>query len=723
MRKLHQTFLLSALALACQTASAQTLYAPTSNEYSWSTTVSQLGMLGIHSRGILGQGVLVALLDTGINLSNPEFRDNSRVLTGYNAVDGSSDVSDTNGHGTHTSGILGAPGNGTGMYGVAPAATLLMVKVFNGGTASSTSINRGIDYAVSRGARVLNMSLGATTPTGDTALRLAAASNNTVIVVAAGNEAQRNPNWPSRYAKEAWANGTILAVGAVDANKRITSFSNRAGDTAQYYLVAPGVNIISSYNGGYAYLTGTSMAAPAVSGAAALVSGYWPYLRANQVAAILLNTADDLGAPGVDAVYGRGMLNVNRALSPIGSYTYRVNSGSKITVPLSTPGVMSSQPQVSTPSAFQGLTTEVFDEYGRNFTSDEGAALAARSVMTVDSILGRPNRMLDAAELTLASGTSLLRMQSRQTQVQHAGGSDALGMSGEPWNHTRQTDASMMRVQLASGHAFSAGDGGLSGMSLGLMGSGMATRLTGADSVLGNPLLNFSPRHQFAALSSPLGMGWTARLGLARAKADTAAAGDVNLMELAYEGHGRALNLSAGQLVEQGMLGGYSKPVMGLNQQTGTSGMTISGAWALGAHWTLTGAFSQTLTAAPSAQGLLINATKVTAQSYGVGLVRGDTWREGDRLSLTLNAPLRARNGQLSYSVVTGVTEEGEPVYGTHTVKLAPAGQEWLTETRYATRLSNGASLSAVAALRINPDHDVNAKPQIALGVRYNQGF
>jgi subtilisin family serine protease len=93
-----------------------------------------------------------------------------------------------------------------------------------------------------------------------------------LIVVAAGNDALANPVWPARFAKEAWANNQVIAVGAVDANHRIASFSNRAGDTAAWFLVAPGVDIVSSYvNGQYVYMSGTSMATPVVSGAAALV--------------------------------------------------------------------------------------------------------------------------------------------------------------------------------------------------------------------------------------------------------------------------------------------------------------------------------------------------------------------------------------------------------------------------------------------------------------------
>jgi hypothetical protein len=533
-----------------------------------------------------------------------------------------------------------------------------------------------------------------------------------------------------------------LAVGAVDANKRLASFSNKAGDTAQFYLVAPGVNIISSYNTGYAYLSGTSMAAPAVSGAAALVTGYWPYLRANQVASILLNTADDLGAPGVDAVYGHGLLNVNRALSPIGSYIYRAATGGRVTVALNTPGVASSQPRVTTPSAFNGLRTQVFDEYGRNFSSDEGAALAARSSMTVDGVLGRADRMLDAADQLLANGAHLIRLQSRQNDMARVTQADLQGamhgdlqghmhgQSGEPWNHISHVDASLLMLQIPGGPTLSAGDGGLSSMSLGLMGSSVATRLSGTEGVLGNPLLGFAPAHQFAAVSLPVGGHWAARLGAARSQAPAhagprqAASGDVNLVELGYDNGVQALSISSGQLTEQGLLGGYSSAVMGLGQQTGTAGLTLSGAWLLDAHWALTGAISQTHTAAPQATGLLTSASTISARGWGLGLVRSDTWRSGDRLSLSLNAPLRARSGTLNYSVVNSVDEQGNPIYGTHSVNLAAgSAQEWLTEARYVTRLSQDATLSAVAAWRVHPDHDAQAPAQIAIGLRYKLSF
>jgi len=719
MKRSH-FFALTALSMACMAATGQTLFKPTTGEYNWSTSVMQLGMKGVHGKGILGQGVVVGVLDTGLNLANPEFKGNTRVMTGYNAVTGSTDVTDTLGHGTHVAGIIGAPGNGTGMYGVAPGVTILPVKVFNGSTAASTSIDRGLAYAQSKGARVINLSLGANSPTGDAGLRRVAASNTAVVVASAGNDGLANPGWPARYAKEAWAGGTIIAVGAVDANKKLASFSNKAGDTAQFYLVAPGVNIISSYSTGYAYMSGTSMAAPAVSGAAALVTGYWPYLKANQVAAILLNTTDDLGAPGVDAVYGRGLLNVNRALSPIGSFTYKTATGVNTTIALTGKSVVSVQPKVTTPSAFSGLSTEVFDEYGRNFTSDEGAMLSGRSQMTLDSALGRTDRLLDTAEQVLPDGSRFMRLQMRAGSVQAEQARNGSRLAGTQ----APAQASLVGMQLASGYGFSAGDGGLGGMALGLMGSNLGANLTGADSVLANPLLGFAPQHRFAALSAPLVGGWSSRWATVQsAPVVNAASADVNVLELMHQGRFHAFNISAGQMREQGLLGGYSNAVAGLAQQTGTFGVTLSGALNLSAQWTLAGAYTTSRTKAPQASGLLVGATDIQADAFGLGLVKADTWRQGDRWSFTLNAPLRASSGTLTYSVVTGVDENGVASYGTHAVNLRATAREMLAETRYVTRLSPNSTLSAVMSWRHHPDNDASAADQVVVGTRFDLLF
>lgn len=715
--RLFQAIWLTPVALATSVltqAQAQSVYNPSLNEYNNSTSVVQLGIRSVHSQGILGTGVVVAVLDTGLNLNNPEFKGNKRVRTGYNAVTGKTDVTDTLGHGTHVAGIIAAGANGSGMYGVAPGATILPVKVFSGSSASSRDIDRGLLYASSQGAKVINLSLGASGPTGSAGLSSVAATNNTLVLAAAGNEGGANPIWPARYAKEAWANGTIIAVGAVDANKNLASFSNKAGDTANFYLVAPGVNIISTYSSGYAYMSGTSMATPAVSGAAALLFGYWPYLKANQVSAILLNTTDDLGAPGIDAVYGRGMLNVNRALSPQGSYSYKASNGKTVSIALSSKVTTAAQPRVSSPSSFSGLRTEVFDDYGRNYTSEEGAALSVRSQMTLDSLLGRSDQLLDVAEKALPDGSTVSSLRA------------APALAGtRPAAHA----ISMVRWQWADGRSVTAGEGGMAAMGLGLAGSSFAGRIGSLEGMLAQPLTQFAPHHRFVAVGMPLAAGWSARVASVRGQsalgtAQALASGDLQLVEFTHQGRLHALNVSMGKLNEQGLLGGYSSGALGLAQNTRSQGVTFSGALALTRDWTVAGSYTTGHTAAPQASGLLLAGTAIRSDAWGVGLVKSGLLNRHDRFSLSVQAPLRARSGSLNYSVVEGVNpDDGSPIYGAHTVNLRPAKREMVAELRYVTPLSATSNLTAVAAWRQHPDHDAAAAAQTALGVRYQLSF
>lgn len=705
-----------AAALCCQSGRGQA-FNPAPSETSRSTTVQRLNLEDPHSRGILGLGAVIAVLDSGLNLSNAEFSGNSRIATGYNAVYGSGDITDTMGHGTHVTGIIAASANGQGMYGVAPLATIVPVKIFNGSLAYSSDIDRGLIHARNVGARVVNLSIGGTSPTGESALRVVTATGNMLIVVAAGNNSAANPVWPARYAAQPWASGNIIAVGAVDSSNRLWSLSNKAGDTANWYLVAPGTSIYSTYGSSYAYMTGTSMAAPAVSGAAGLLFGYWPYLKASQVAQILLNTADDLGAPGVDAVYGHGLLNVSRALAPVGSYTYKASNGAKVTILLNGKSVISTSPRISTPSAFSGLTTQVFDEYGRNYTSDEGAQLNTQTVMTADSLVGQTNYAVDAAESVLADGSRLLAWTGQTTRVDDT--------RNQPrWNHLpANSAASALSLRQADGRAYAFGTGGTANTALGLMNSRFGPALGAADHLVAHPLTGFAPNHRFAALSMPLGQGWSLTSSLINSSATDSASANIQLGELTKQAANYAVNLSYGAMAEHGLLGGYSNAALGLAQHTSTQGLTLSAAYAMSADWTVAGSYSMAHTGAPQASGILEGGTGIRSNGYAFGVVKANTWRTGDRWSFTLNAPLRAQSGNLVYSVVDHVDDDGEAVYAQHVVNLKGTARELVAETRYLLRLSDTASITAAAALRMHADHEASAPTQRVIALRYTLKF
>jgi hypothetical protein len=275
----------------------------------------------------------------------------------------------------------------------------------------------GLDYSRAQGARVVNMSLGWTgsayLPVQQALQRSVGA--NQVVVVAAGNESAANPSWPARYASQSWANGQIIAVGAVDANNRLASFSNKAGDAMNFYLVAPGVNILSTIppniaglSGStpwYAYLSGTSMATPYVSGAVALIESYWPQLKASQVASILFTTATDLGATGVDAVYGRGLINVEKAMQPIGTTAVPTTSGSKTTSTtkmIASPVVKGRMREAADAGAFR---TIMVDSYNRDYQIDLGSAVTSAPSLTLSQLFSSMDAKLRYGAVQTGNGT------------------------------------------------------------------------------------------------------------------------------------------------------------------------------------------------------------------------------------------------------------------------------------------------------------------------------
>ena len=253
--------------------------------------------------------VTVAVIDQGIDSNHPDLK--SRLLPSYNAVNpmnqGTPDF-----HGTHVAGIIAAnKNNGSGGYGVNPNAKILPIDVFDRDWgASDYSIAQGILYAVEKGAKVINMSLGGPmkSPVIEEAVKKAL-EKNIVIVAAAGNTGEDSPSYPAAYEG-------VISVGSTNADKKL-SFYSTFGPTID--VVAPGEDIYSTYydyekKSTYTKLSGTSMASPVVAGVASLLLAKNPQLTPTQIEYILEHTADDLGDAGFDTKYGNGLVNPVAAL-------------------------------------------------------------------------------------------------------------------------------------------------------------------------------------------------------------------------------------------------------------------------------------------------------------------------------------------------------------------------------------------------------------------------
>lgn len=263
----------------------------------------------VWQNGYTGNGIIVAVIDTGVDYNHNDLKNNIWTNTkeiagngidddgngyvddvqGWNFDSKNNNTLDDNGHGTHVSGIIAGENNAYGVTGVAYNAKIMPVKVLNSsGSGSYSAIADGIYYAVNNGAKIINLSLGGDFSSKALQSALEYASNKGVIVVmAAGNEGGSIPGYPARYADKSG-----IAVGAVGKNGNLTDFSNRSGSNQLAYVTAPGESIYSTVPGNqYANYSGTSMASPYVAGVVALMLSANPNLSEGQIRDIITSTA------------------------------------------------------------------------------------------------------------------------------------------------------------------------------------------------------------------------------------------------------------------------------------------------------------------------------------------------------------------------------------------------------------------------------------------------
>lgn len=255
--------------------------------------------------------VIIAVIDSGVDPNHPDLA--GKLVTGYNFLDGSTDTTDDYGHGTHVAGIAAAAtDNGVGIAGVAFNSQIMPLKVYNKYTSPLYSrIASAMTYAADHGAKVINVSLGNYSSSSSLQSAVNYAWNaGCVLVGSAGNNSRSDPFYPAAY-------DNVVGVSATDQNDVKASWSNYG---AQVAVAAPGVSIYSTYwNGGsiYAYMSGTSMAAPHVAGLTALLFAQDDTRSNATVRSLIEDTADDLGDAGWDQYYGYGRINAYRALGTV----------------------------------------------------------------------------------------------------------------------------------------------------------------------------------------------------------------------------------------------------------------------------------------------------------------------------------------------------------------------------------------------------------------------
>ena len=279
------------------------------SEYANTWGVDRIGADDVVYSGNTGAGVKVAVLDSGINYNHPDLSAN--YAGGYDFVNGDSNPMDDNGHGTHVAGTIAAVANGAGVIGVAPDVEIYALKVLGSdGSGNFGYVIAALQWCVDNGIKVTNASLGSSGDPGSLVedAYIAADAAGIINISSAGNEGKRNGRgdnvgYPAAYP-------SVVAVAATDINDNRASFSSTGPDVE---IAAPGVDILSTYQDGYAYGDGTSMASPHVAGVAALMikAGY---TTPDSIRAAMQATAIDLGAPGHDTWYGYGLIDAFAAV-------------------------------------------------------------------------------------------------------------------------------------------------------------------------------------------------------------------------------------------------------------------------------------------------------------------------------------------------------------------------------------------------------------------------
>ncbi len=704
----------------------------------------------------------IGIVDTGIDTDSPEFA--GRLSAASADVAGSRGLDNPESdHGTNVAMVAAAARDGIGVVGMAFNSIIAMFRADTAGTCANndpndpkdgckladSAIAQGVDRAIAAGAKVINLSLGGSSPS--TSLRLAiarAASAGVVVVVAAGNdgastEAGVDPNNPDPFATGLRQAGTgnVIIAGSVDKDNVFSAFSNRAGSEANWFLSARGEKVCCVYDNGVLKITtdstgarfqyvfsGTSFAAPQIAGAAALLIQAFPNLTATQVVDLLLRTARDAGATGTDATYGRGLLDLTAAFAPQGTTSL---AGTAIPVPVGDTTGVTSTPMGDAGPRADAIEAVVLDSYQRAYGMNLAVGLRGAQVQPrLGPALASNNR-----NLSIAGGKVALAFSVDATgRIAKLPWTGQLRLSREQAEQARVLAARAV-LQLAPdrrvGFAFEQGADGL------------VAQLQGRDQpaflIARSPLddLGFGATGQtsFAVRQNlgPWGLTVSAERGSAQAPArvSLAASASDRLPGVPAARLGLSLDrrlgdldasLGASWLIEpDSVLGARFHSAFGASGADSlfldaSTGWQIAPGWRLGAAWR--SGFTY-----PHAGGLITAGSRLTSSAWAFDAQRIGVFASDDSLALRLSQPLRIASGGLSLNLPVDYSyATRSPVYGQRLLSLAPKGREQDIELVWRGGLWNGTAMASLY-YRTDPGHYASLPDDRGLAISWNRQF
>lgn len=746
--------LAGSLALACAAARAESpqasvnaasdpWYIGYNAELSWNPSLALINAPYAYARGYTGTGQVVAVFDSGLDTKHNQFK--GRIAgAGYDAITGRVGVTtDPMWHGTFVSGIVAANRDGIGMMGVSYGAKLLPIRIVNAGgsiTLSDSQLARGIGYATQAGARIFNNSWNATAPIQSfSKAQISAALPQTlnayraavragaIIVFAAGNEGASEPGLyaalPLYYPEllPGW-----MAAVALDANGVIAAYSNRCGSAAAFCLAAPGTDIISTYKGGYGMASGTSFAAPMLAGAAAILKQAFPYLSNQQILAILFQSANKTGIYANSAIYGQGVLDLERATRPIGPLMVSTSRGGQ-PVALSASALMTSAAfGYGFVRAVEEAPLVARDDFGRGYAAPLSAIVARgassfaldealdafgtalKSVSEDGTVLAARYEAVFAADGLTARAQARRFFLARETEAAYA----AAGYNMEP-SLAFDTAPAAAGGTGAVDRADLVARAALATPYLDLARDAFSFAYGAKRGRAEARLLVFGGR----ALAAPLTLADV--IDPAREPGTGAVSGLAGLLRRPVGGV--ALGLKGGIVVEEEtLLGTISTGATAFGRNNATYFTGLSADAALGGGVRLFGGAYVGVTETEGGTGSVIDSvSSIVTQSFTLGLAKQAVLGRRDRAGFVIAQPLRVVGGMAQLSIPAAMDLFGNLVERPLAASLAADGRELDLQGFYARPLGARASLNLGALVRLEPDHVKGAQPETVLMTRY----
>lgn len=709
-------------------------------EFRRSDGLQQHGAIAAYDAGATGDGIIVGVIDSGINPNSAEFAD--RIHPDSQDFAGNRGIGDEGGHGSAVTSVVAAGKNDIDVHGVAFDSDILVLRTDSPGSCAmddpdepdddgcshnSGAISSAINQARVSGAKVVNISLGGPDISNSVRNAIAnAAAAGVVVVVSAGNDGAATPDGFAAGIADS-GNGHVIIAGSVGASENISSFSNRAGAQSANFLTALGERVQADDNEGTAFLwSGTSFSAPQISGAVALLAQAFPNLTGAQIVDLLLTSARDAGNAGTDAVYGRGVLDIAAAFQPQGQSSL---AGGQVAVDLTASGGQTSAAMGDAALQGQNVGAVILDGFDRAFALNLAHDLkVAVPEYKLTGALSGDRRNMTASSAGVQIAVNIGRSSAGIIDR------DNLTLSDSNARNARMLAASVMtqvspKMKVAFGFRRNA-----SGLIAQMQGARapaflVAPTPTSERGFTGQVKSALAVRREI----SGFGLTASAESGAAQLDSDKSRLDDltgVDRERYRFSGLGLALDrqigaaslsIAANWLSEGNtILGSRFVDTIGARGAQswfvdGRAGYDMGNGWRAGASW------RQGWTQVDRAS--LVTGGTLKTSSFSADISKAGLFSGSDQIAFRFAQPLRVSSGGLNLNLPVGYSYETlQTEFGQRTLNLAPEGRELVSELAYATPLWGGY-LNTNLFWRQEPGHFEALNDDFGAAVRFQLKF